>query len=60
MSRDFKINPGDMFEFGFPDFVETIFAEYGPAIELAYTCGLELITRRASNGILRTPSGVSQ
>jgi hypothetical protein len=37
MSREFMLNPGDTFEFGFPDFVETIFAEYGPAIELAYT-----------------------
>ncbi len=31
------INAGDKFEFGFPDFAETIFAEYGQALQLAYT-----------------------
>jgi hypothetical protein len=31
------INAGDKFEFGFPDFAETIFGEYGPALQLAYT-----------------------
>ncbi len=31
------INAGDKFEFGFPDFAETIFAEYGPASEFHST-----------------------
>jgi hypothetical protein len=30
------MNPGDRFEFGFPDFAETIFAEHGPALQLAF------------------------
>jgi hypothetical protein len=37
MSRQFMITPGDRFEFGFPDFAETIFRGVRPAIQLAYT-----------------------
>ena len=37
MSRQFYDKPGDRFEFGFTDFAATNFAEYGPAIPLAYT-----------------------